>query len=127
MSMQLIHTTNAPAPGGHYSQASRVGDFVFTAGQIGVDPSTGETPSDFREEVRQSLKNLKAVLAESGAEINDVVRTMCLLTDIKSFAVFNEEYAAFFGDHKPARSTFGIALAGGFTVEVEAIAFVGEK
>ena len=125
--MELLHTTNAPAPGGHYSQASVAGDYLFTAGQVGLDPKTGETPTDFREQVRQSLRNLQAVLTEGGAEITDVVRTMCLLTDIETFAVFNEEYAAFFGEHKPARSTFGIALAGGFAVEVEAIAYVGEK
>ena len=121
--MQLLHTTNAPTPGGHYSQASLAGDYIFTAGQVGLNPETGETPSGFREEVRQSLRNLQAVLAEGGAEITDVVRTTCLLTDMNNFAIFNEEYAAFFGDHKPARSTFGIALAGGFTVEVEAIAY----
>jgi len=122
--MNLIHTNDAPAPGGHYSQAALAGDYLFTAGQVGLDPKSGQTPSDFREEVRQSLANLKFVLAEGGAEVTDVVRTMCLLTDINNFAIFNEEYAKFFGDHKPARSTFGIALAGGFTVEVEAIAHV---
>jgi 2-iminobutanoate/2-iminopropanoate deaminase len=126
--MDLLHTANAPTPGGHYSQAALAEGFIFTAGQVGLNPATGETPSDFRQEVRQSLANLKAVLAEGGAEITDVVRTMCLLTDIGNFAIFNEEYAAFFGDHRPARSTFGIALAGGFAVEVEAIAVVrGER
>ena len=125
--MQFLHTTNAPEPGGHYSRATLAGDYLFTAGQVGLNPETGITSSDFREEVRQSLANLKAVLAEGGAEITDVVRTMCLLTDINNFAIFNEEYAAIFGDHRPARSTFGIGLAGGFTVEVEAIAYVGDK
>ncbi|WP_144794138.1 RidA family protein [Microbacterium paludicola] len=125
--MQLLHTTDAPAPGGHYSQAVRTGDYIHTAGQVGLNAATGVTPSDFREQTRQALANLRAVLAEGGAEITDVVRTMCLLTDIDNFAIFNEEYAAFFGDHRPARSTFGIALAGGFTVEVEAIAYVGGR
>lgn len=122
MTLTPISTTAAPAPGGAYSQGMLANDFIFTAGQVGLNPETGETPSDFREEVRQSLANLKAVLAAAGAKPSDVVRTMCLLTDISTFAVFNEEYAVFFGDHLPARSTFGIALAGGFTVEVEAIA-----
>ncbi|GAA1537848.1 2-iminobutanoate/2-iminopropanoate deaminase [Microbacterium ginsengiterrae] len=125
--MQLLHTSDAPAPGGHYSQAVRTGDYIHTAGQVGLNAATGVTPSDFREQTRQALANLRAVLAEGGAEITDVVRTMCLLTDIDNFAIFNEEYAAFFGDHRPARSTFGIALAGGFTVEVEAIAYVGDR
>jgi len=125
--MQHLSTTDSPAPGGAYSQGVLVRDFIFTAGQVGKDPVTGVTPTDFREEVRTALANLKAVLAAGGAEMTDVVRTMCLLTDISTFAVFNEEYAAAFGDHLPARSTFGVALAGGFTVEIEAIAYVGEK
>lgn len=125
--MQILDTSDAPAPGGHYSQAIRTGDYIHTAGQVGLNAKTGVTPADFREEVRQSLTNLQAVLAEGGAELTDVVRTMCLLTNIDDFAVFNEEYAAFFGEHRPARSTFGIALAGGFRVEVEAIAYVASR
>lgn len=127
MTMKPLFTAEAPAPGGAYSQAMLAGDYIFTAGQVGLNPQTGETPTDFREEVRQALANLKTVLAEGGAELTDVVRTMCLLTDIGNFAVFNEEYAAAFGEHRPARSTFGIALAGGFTVEVEAIAYIGGR
>jgi 2-iminobutanoate/2-iminopropanoate deaminase len=127
MTIHPLFTTEAPAPGGAYSQAMLAGDYIFTAGQVGLNPKTGETPSDFREEVRQALANLKSVLAEGGAELGDVVRTMCLLTDIGNFAVFNEEYSAAFGEHRPARSTFGIALAGGFTVEIEAIAYIGAR
>ncbi|MFC4224261.1 RidA family protein [Lysinibacter cavernae] len=126
MTLSFTSTPTAPAPGGAYSQAVRAGDYVFTAGQVGLNRETGTTPTDFREEVRQSLTNLEAVLAASGAKMTDVVRTMCLLTDISNFAVFNEEYAAVFGEHVPARSTFGIQLAGGFTVEIEAIAYTGE-
>ncbi|AMB59155.1 RidA family protein [Microterricola viridarii] len=127
MTMKPLFTAEAPAPGGAYSQAMLAGDYIFTAGQVGLNPQTGETPADFREEVRQALANLRSVLAEGGADLNDVVRTMCLLTDIGNFAVFNEEYAAAFGEHRPARSTFGIALAGGFTVEIEAIAYTGGR
>lgn len=127
MTLKTLNTANAPAPGGAYSQAISTGDFIFTAGQVGLNPETGVKPDDFREEVRQVLANLKAVLAEGGAELTDVVRTMCLLTDIGNFAVFDEEYAAAFGGHRPARSTFGIALAGGYEVEVEAIAYVGSR
>lgn len=125
--MKSLHTENAPNPGGHYSQAQLVENFIFTAGQVGLNPETGKTPIEFREEVRQCFRNLKAVLSEGGADESDVVRTLCLLTDINSFAVFNEEYEEFFGSHKPARSTFGVALAGSFSVEVEAIAWVGQK
>jgi 2-iminobutanoate/2-iminopropanoate deaminase len=125
--MKPLNTSAAPAPGGAYSQAVAAGGFVFTAGQVGLNPETGVKPVDFREETRQALKNLKAVLAAGGAEMTDVVRTMCLLTDIGDFGVFNEEYALAFGEHRPARSTFGIALAKGFTVEIEAIAYVGKN
>lgn len=122
MSLTLTHTPDAPAPGGHYSQAAVTDGLVLTAGQIGQHPETGETPSDFRAEVRQAIANLRSVLQAEGLELTDVARTLCLLTDIDTFAVFNEEYAAAFGEHRPARSTFGIALAGGFRVEIEAIA-----
>ncbi|UTX52657.1 RidA family protein [Leucobacter aridicollis] len=122
MSLSFISTPNAPAPGGHYSQAAVTDGLVFTAGQVGLDPETGTTSTDFREETRQALANLRAVLEADGLGFGDVVRTMCLLTDIADFAVFNEEYAAAFGNDRPARSTFGIALAGGFRVEIEAIA-----
>jgi 2-iminobutanoate/2-iminopropanoate deaminase len=122
MTLTIVNTADAPAPGGAYSQAILARDFIFTAGQVGLNPETGVTPADFRAEVRQALENLRAVLAAGSAELTDVVRTLCLLTDIDTFAVFNEEYALVFGDHRPARSTFGVALAGGFRVEIEAIA-----
>ncbi len=125
--MEAIHTNKAPAPGGHYSQAMLTANFIFTAGQVGLDPETGETPTDFREEARQCFRNLESVLTEGGAAKTDVVRTMCLLTDIQNFAIFNEEYEAFFGTHKPSRSTFAVGLAGSFSVEVEAIVWVGQE
>lgn len=122
MDLTIISTPDAPAPGGAYSQAIGAGDFIYTSGQVGVNPQTGQTPADFREQTRQALNNLGAVLRASGAELTDVVKTTCFLTDITMFNAFNEEYSAFFGDHRPARSTFGVALAGGFAVEVEAVA-----
>ena len=122
MKLTAITTSDAPLPGGAYSQAIRTGDFVFSSGQVGLNPITGLTSPDFREQCRQTFSNLHAVLAASGAELNDVIKTTCFLTDISTFAIFNEEYATFFGDHRPARSTFGVVLAGGFVVEVEAVA-----
>lgn len=127
MNLKVISTLNAPAPGGAYSQAIGAGNFIFTAGQVGVSPETGQTSRDFREQTRQALSNLGSVLAASGAGINSVVKTTCFLTDITMFSTFNEEYAAFFGDHRPARSTFGVALAGGFLFEIEATAYVQTK
>lgn len=117
-----ISTDTAPAPGGHYSQAVAVGDVIFTAGQVGLDPLTGEKADTFAGEVRQSLENLRAVLRSDGLDLTDVVRTMCLLTDTADFAEFNAIYAEVFGEHRPARSTFAVGLAGGFRFEIEAIA-----
>ena len=120
--IDFISTTKAPPPGGHYSSAAMVGDVVFTAGQVGLDPATGQRAPDFAGEVRQSLANLEAVLSERGLDRTNIVRTMCLLTDTADFPEFNALYAEFFGEHKPARSTFAVGLAGGFTFEIEAIA-----
>lgn len=122
--MEIIDTSAAPAPGGAYAQGRRVGDFVFTSGQVGVDPVTGSAPPDFEDEVRQALANLEQVLRAGGSAPDRVVRTMCLLTEISTFPVFNRIYAEFFGDHQPARSTFGVELAGGFRFEIEATAIV---
>lgn len=121
-----VSTTAAPTPAFAYSQAILARDFIFTSGQVGLNPESLTRPDDFREEVRQALANLRAVLSAGGAELSDVVRTMCLLTDVEDFDVFNEEYAAFFGDQLPARSTFGVALAKGFRFEIEAIAYVAK-
>lgn len=122
MTTDFISTDTAPAPGGHYSQGAVVGDVVFTAGQVGLDPVSGQKADSFAGEVRQSIKNLEAVLQSQGLELSNVVRTMCLITDTSQFAEFNEIYAELFGSHRPARSTFAVGLAGGFAFEIEAIA-----
>jgi 2-iminobutanoate/2-iminopropanoate deaminase len=124
MNLKITSTLNAPSPGGAYSQAIGAGNLIFTAGQVGLSPVSGKTSTDFREQTRQTLSNLQEVLVASGADLTSVVKTTCLLADITMFSVFNEEYAAFFGEHRPARSTFGVALAGGYLVEIEAIAYV---
>jgi 2-iminobutanoate/2-iminopropanoate deaminase len=126
MAHRIIFTTTAPVPGGAYSQAIRAGQILATAGQVGLDPITGETPEGVVAQTRIALENLRNVLNAGGAEPRDVIKTMCFLTNIDDFALFNKEYEDFFGDHKPARSTVGVALAGGFVVEVEAIAVVGD-
>jgi 2-iminobutanoate/2-iminopropanoate deaminase len=126
MSLEIISTPTAPAPGGHYSQAIRVGDTVTTAGQVGLNPATGEKPDTFAGEVHQSLANLKAVLEAAGSSLDNVIKTTCFITDVANFAEFNAIYAEVFGEHRPARSTFGVALAGGFTFEIEAVALVAE-
>lgn len=125
--MRLVSTTNALAPGGAYSQAVAVDGMLYTAGQVGADPATGVRPDDYRAEVRQALDNLRAVVEAGGSSVDRIVRTMCLITDVEDFATFNEVYAEFFGEHRPARSTFSVGLAGGYRFEIEAIARVGEQ
>lgn len=124
MGKQIISTTTAPTPGGAYSQAIVSGNILATAGQVGIDPATGETPDGVVAQTEQALQNLHAVLLAGGAQLADVIKTTCLLTNIEDFAAFNEAYEKFFGENKPARSTFGVSLAGGFVVEIEAIAVV---
>ena len=111
-----------PKPLGPYSPVVRAGDLVIVSGQVGmrdgqlVDGGIGP-------QTTQVLANLATRLAEEGASIDDVVKTMCFLTDMGDFVAFNEAYAEAFGDHRPARSTVEVsALPGGAIVEVEAIA-----
>ena len=109
-------------PLGPYTPVVRAGDFLFVSGQVGmVDGAvvdggvTGQTA--------QVVSNLAARLTEAGAELTDVVKTTCFLTDMATFAEFNDAYIAAFGDHRPARSTVEVsALPGGVNVEIEAIA-----
>lgn len=111
-------------PLGPYSPFVRAGDFVFVSGQVGfLDGVLVE--GGVAAQTKQVFANLEARLAEAGATLADVVKTTCFLTDIATFAEFNEAYVAGFGDHRPARSTVGVAgLPGGAVVEIEAIAVV---
>lgn len=121
--MQKIATTHAPAAIGPYSQAIVVGDTVFTSGQIGMDPASGEiTGKDIREQTEQVMKNLCAVLEAAGSSTALAIKTTCFLADIADFAAFNEIYARYFTE-KPARSCVAVkALPKGALVEVEVIA-----
>ena len=124
MSRQAISTGNAPAAIAAYSQAIRSGDMVFCAGQLGVDPSTGElVEGGIEAQTERALKNLTAVLDAAGLSFDDVVKTTCFLADINDFAAFNGVYIKFMPDPPPARSTFQVAaLPRGGIVEIEAIA-----
>jgi 2-iminobutanoate/2-iminopropanoate deaminase len=129
MSKAAIATQNAPAAIGPYSQAVRVGGFLFTSGQIALDPTTGElVGGGVERETRQVLQNLKAVLSAAGAGLEDVVRTTIFLTNMGEFATVNRIYAEYFeGGALPARSTVEVAkLPRGATVEIDAIATVRE-
>jgi len=124
MTLRAIQTTNAPAAVASYSQAIDTGPLVFLAGQIGLDPQSGEiVEGGIEAEAERALRNLMAVLDACGLSINDVVKTTCFLADINDFAAFNAVYGKFVGDPPPARSTFAVAaLPKGARVEIEAVA-----
>ena len=116
-------TPKAPAAIGPYSQAKAVSGFVFTSGQIPLDPATGTlVGEEIRAQTEQVMKNLQAVLCEAGCDFDSVVKTTCFLADIADFAAFNEVYAKYITS-APARSCFAVkALPKGALVEVECIA-----
>jgi 2-iminobutanoate/2-iminopropanoate deaminase len=123
--MNIIQTDQAPAAIGPYSQAIRENRFVFTSGQIPLDPAGQMVNATFAAEVGQVLANLKAVLQAGGCGMQDVMKTTVFLTDMGLFAEFNGIYEKAFGAHKPARSTVQVAaLPKGARIEIEAVALV---
>ncbi|TMG33903.1 MAG: RidA family protein [Chloroflexi bacterium] len=124
MTLEKIATDRAPKAIGPYSQAIRSGDLIFCAGQVGLDPATGEAvQGDVKVQTARIIDNLAAVLAAAGSDLAHVLKTTVFLTDMGDFAAMNEIYAQKFGDHRPARSTIGIAaLPRGLRVEIECIA-----
>ncbi len=125
MSHQIIHTDKAPAAVGPYSQAIRVGNLVYTAGQIGLDPSSGTLQEGIEAQTHQVLSNLRAVLEAAGASLSTVVKTTIYLVDMADFALVNQIYGAYVSDAPPARSTVAVAsLPLGALVEIEAVAYV---
>ena len=124
---QVIQTEAAPAAIGPYSQALRVGNFVFTSGQIPLDPKSGDVVGlEIHEQARQVFENLKGVLSGAGLSLSDVVKTTVFLAHMSDFAEMNEVYAQYFGDNKPARSTVEVArLPKDVLIEIECIAVVG--
>lgn len=123
--MEMIHSDNAPAALGPYSQAMRVGSLVYTSGQIGIDPAVGKiTATDVAGQAEQVCKNLTAVLSAAGTDLSHTIKTTCFLADIADFAAFNEVYARHFTG-KPARSCVAAkALPAGALCEIEVIAEV---
>ncbi|MHB1168168.1 MAG: RidA family protein [Longimicrobiales bacterium] len=125
--MKQVQTDDAPQAIGPYSQAIIVGDMVYTAGQIALDPHTKDIVSDdVVEQTEQVMKNLAAVLSAAGSSLGGVVKTTVFLSDMADFAAMNEVYGKHFGDHKPARSTVQAAgLPRNVKVEIEVVAQVG--
>ncbi len=123
----VISTDQAPAAVGPYSQAIIAGEFVFTAGQIPMDPATGRlVEGDIQEQTRQVLSNVNAVLQAAGTSLDKVVKVTVFLQDMGDFKAMNEVYAEFFVKEPPARSAIqAAALPLGVGVEIEAIALIG--
>ena len=122
--MKYISTNGAPAAVGPYSQAIVSGNYLYASGQVGFIPSTGAlAEGGIVGQAEQVMKNIDAILTAAGTDYKHVVKTTCFLNDINDFATFNEVYAKYFSDHKPARSCFAVeALPKGALVEVELIA-----
>ena len=126
MEKNRIHTNDAPAAVGPYSQAIAIGDFVFTAGQVALDPAGGElVGADVAAQTEQVIRNLRAVLAAAGSDLAHVVKTTVFLQSMGDFAAMNAVYARHFPEPFPARSTVEVgALPKGGLVEIECIALI---
>ena len=122
MEKTVISTNKAPGAIGPYSQGWVVGDFVYTSGQIPVDPASGEVPAGIAAQAEQSCKNVAAILEAAGTTLESVIKTTCFLADMGDFAAFNEVYAKYFTS-KPARSCVAVKdLPKGVLCEIEAVA-----
>jgi len=127
MPKQQIRTNTGASPIGAYSQGIRAGDFVFVSGQGPLDPETGRIVGEtVEEQTARVLENIKAILEASGTSMADVVKVSAHLSDLALFERYNKVYATYFPDPKPARITVGSQLLG-ILVEIDAIAYVGEK
>lgn len=129
MAKSIVKTQDAPAAIGPYSQGIVVkGELMFTAGQIALDPKSGQlVPGDIRVQTDRVLRNIQAILATRGATMADVVKTTVFLKDMNEFGSMNEVYGSFFSEYPPARSTVEVSrLPRDVNVEIEAIAVVGK-
>ena len=126
MAKKRIHTNDAPEAIGPYSQGVEAGDWVFTAGQLGADPETGELREGIEVQTHRALKNVRAILEQAGLGWDEVVKTTVYLNDLGDFNAFNAVYAEILSEPFPARSTVEAAdLPKGALVEIEAIAYGG--
>jgi 2-iminobutanoate/2-iminopropanoate deaminase len=127
MPKQQISTKSGASPIGAYSQGLRAGDFIFVSGQGPLDPSTGQIIGEtIEEQTARVLENIKAILEVGGATLADVVKVSAHLSDLTLFDRYNKVYATYFPEPKPTRTTVGSQLLG-ILVEIDAIAYVGEK
>ena len=123
---KVVHTSNAPAAIGPYSQAIEVNGMLFISGQIPVDPKTSKiVDGGITEQTEQVMKNIEAVLTEAGYSFTDVVKSTCLLSDMSNFAAMNAVYGKYYSENPPARAAFAVKeLPLGVMIEIEAIAAV---
>ncbi len=127
MPTQPITTEGAPQPRGAYSQGLRAGDFVSVAGMAGFDPVSGELAGEtIEEQTARTLENIKAIPESAGTTMADVVKSTVHLSDLSLFQRYNAVYAQYFPDPKPVRTTVGSQLPG-ILVEIDVVAYVGEK
>ncbi|AIF44394.1 RidA family protein [Virgibacillus sp. SK37] len=118
-----VHTEHAPAAVGAYSQAVEKNNMVFVSGQLPIDANTNEMSENVVEQAEQSLKNIEAILKESGLSLENVVKNTIFMTSLEKAAEVNEVYARFFGEYKPARAMVGVKeLPKGAQIEIESIA-----
>ena len=124
MSKRIIQTELAPAAIGPYSQAIRIGDILYTSGQIALDPKSGKFLSgEIKEETEQTLKNISAILQADGLELENVIKTTVYLSNLKDFVQMNQIYEKYFSKNKPARACVQVAaLPKGAKIEIDAIA-----
>ena len=123
----ILITQSGASSGGLYSPGLRVGDFIFVSGQVPRDPATGQIVGEtIEEQTKQVLENIKAILEAGGATLADVVKVSAHLSDLNLFDGYNKVYVTYFSDPKPTRTTVGSQLLG-FLVEIDAIAYVGDK
>jgi 2-iminobutanoate/2-iminopropanoate deaminase len=124
--MEFIKTSKAPAPAGHYSQAVVYNDLIFISGQLPINPETNrKITGSIEEQADQVLKNVKAILEAAGSNLQNVLKTTVYISDISLWGPVNEIYAAYFGNHKPARAIVPTReLHHGFNIEIEAVAKV---
>lgn len=126
MAKRQITTASGASPAGAYSQGIRAGDFVFVSGQGPLDPATGEIVGEtIEEQTERTLENVKAILEAAGATLADAVKSTVHLSDLSLFSRFNEVYASYFPEPKPARTTVGSELLG-IMVEIDVIAYLGD-
>lgn len=128
MSLKTVATNKAPQAIGPYSQAIIANGMVFTSGQIALSADGTIVSSDVKEQTKQVMQNLSAILQEAGSSLQHVIKTTIFLSDMDDFKTVNEVYASYFGEHRPARSTVAVkTLPLDVKIEIECVAMSGEK